>query len=663
MVILLKPNLGPYTRVVRVAGPERQVSAATAEVASGAGPGPGRERLRGRRWLIPLGIAAAALVALAVAASAWLIPVVSDLKAARGHLLAGASLLQDKGLGLTAADSRRAQAQLAAADRDFQHAGARLDGSPLSRVLGHLPVIGTQFHAAGDLVDIGRHLSHAGITGEDVAERVRAESEAPNPAHLEPAQRFMALMSSFDPQLAAIDGDLRDVARARARTAHALLLAPLGSAFTQLDDRLARVQRLFADVRSLEGGLPQLFGGLGPRTYLVLQQDPAEARATGGFIGSIAFLSFDHGRMAPYQPIDIYSIDDPHSLGQAGDPRYLAPPAPFTRLIGKRSWELRDSNWSPDFPTAARQAEFLYRRETGRTVDGVIAIDPHLVASLLDVTGPVFIPETRDTVTSQNFFQKTLERVELHTPGTPKKAFLSYAARPIIDRVFSSNTKWSSMLGVLGRSCQARSLQAYFHDPAAQAMADRFQCSTRMQPLKGDGVMIVDSNMGATKDDFYVRRSFALDMQVQPDGRVKHTLYLHYDGLPAIPGVTSGFINWVRIYLPASATGFKVQGTTLTARDELGRRVMEGWVTFLQGQSASIVVTYETPRPLGSQANQIDVYWQKQPGRAADPIQLRLTLPSGWRLTAASGNSKPNGTAISTTLATDRAFSFRYSGG
>jgi hypothetical protein len=176
-----------------------------------------------------------------------------------------------------------------------------------------------------------------------------------------------------------------------------------------------------------------------------------------------------------------------------------------------------------------------------------------------------------------------------------------------------------------------------------------------MKPLTGDGVMIVDSNMGATKDDFYARRSFALDLRIQPDGKVVHTLYLHYDNLPAIPGVTSSFIDWVRIYLPASATGIKVQGAKLTGREEFGRRVMEGWVAFLEGQSVSIVVSYQTPRPLGSQANQIDVYWQKQAGRVADPIQLRLTLPSGWRLREAP--------VVSTSLASDRTFSFSYTTG
>lgn len=615
---------------------------------------------RRRRWLVPLGLAGAALAGLALAAGLWLLPILSDLQAARGQLVAGAALLQEKGFALTAADRRHAEDEFASADRLFRRAGAHLADGPLAGTLAHLPVARTQLRAAHILVDIGRRLAHAGTVSVSVANAVRAQAEAHNAGHLQPAQEFMALNGSLDPQLSVIDHDLRQAAGDRAQVAHAFLLPPLAKAFAQLDERLGKVRALVGDLRSLEAGLPQIFGASGPRTYLVLQQDPAEVRGTGGFIGSIAFLSFDHGRMAPYQPQDVYAVDNAHTLGQQGGPRYVPPPPPFTRLIQNGSWELRDANWSPDFPTAARQAEFLYQRETGRTVDGVIAIDPHLVASILEITGPVFIPETHDTVTAQNFFARTLERVELHTPGTPKKAFLSFAARPIVDRLFRS-TKWTAMLSMLGRSCQARWLQAYFNDPAAEAMVNQLACSVRLQPLRGDGVMVVDSNLGGTKDDFYVRRSFWLDMRVQPDGTVVHTLYLHYDGLPAIPGVTSSFIDWLRIYLPASVTGVRVQGATLGEREEFGRRVMEGWVTFLEGQSASIVLTYETPRPPGPRAGQIDVLWQKQAGRVADPIQLRITLPAGWRLAETSGSRNLNGQVVATSLATDRTFSFRYS--
>ncbi len=44
--------------------------------------------------------------------------------------------------------------------------------------------------------------------------------------------------------------------------------------------------------------------------------------------------------------------------------------------MGIDLWVFRDSNWSPDFPTAARQAVALYRPGQPVSVDGVVALGP-----------------------------------------------------------------------------------------------------------------------------------------------------------------------------------------------------------------------------------------------------------------------------------------------
>ena len=48
--------------------------------------------------------------------------------------------------------------------------------------------------------------------------------------------------------------------------------------------------------------------------------------------------------------------------------------------------------------------------------------------------------------------------------------------------------------------------------------------------------MVVESNVGGNKDDYWMKRRYNLDVQFRPDGSARHTLKLHYDGL-------SGFIE------------------------------------------------------------------------------------------------------------------------
>src|SRR5207245_11373263 len=104
----------------------------------------------------------------------------------------------------------------------------------------------------------------------------------------------------------------------------------------------------------------RVLGNGGTDSYLVLQQDPAELRATGGFIGSVAFLDFDHGKMRPVEPIDIDALDGRHLhrvLGVAGGRKYVAPPAPLTLVLDPGdSWQLRDETFFRDFPTLTSQA-------------------------------------------------------------------------------------------------------------------------------------------------------------------------------------------------------------------------------------------------------------------------------------------------------------------
>ena len=47
---------------------------------------------------------------------------------------------------------------------------------------------------------------------------------------------------------------------------------------------------------------------------------------------------------------------------------------------------------TPDFPTVAEITADLYAQVAGTEVDGVIAMDPFVVAQMLRYTGPVLIP-------------------------------------------------------------------------------------------------------------------------------------------------------------------------------------------------------------------------------------------------------------------------------
>ena len=90
---------------------------------------------------------------------------------------------------------------------------------------------------------------------------------------------------------------------------------------------------------------PQLLGMDRPRTYLVLALNEDELRPGGGFITGVGEIRVQAGKVITMTFRDSYAVDD---FTQP----YPDPPEPMRRYMGLDLLVLRDSNWSPDFPTA-----------------------------------------------------------------------------------------------------------------------------------------------------------------------------------------------------------------------------------------------------------------------------------------------------------------------
>ncbi len=603
------------------------------------------------------------LRALAIDASQHASAGRDDIAQGAKVLTAGSAITKSQ-LAVAADDFRRAEGE-------FQTAHHRVTDGRLINFLALVPVASKQILATRDLTDMGIHSARAGeLAVQILSSLVSGDAPSGTALKLGPTEKILQIIQALDPQLSAVEAELNAVATDRRHIPSSGLIAPLAKAVVAFDAKFdaQKAKSLLASVRAEEQPVKLLLGAAGSRSYLVLQQDPAELRATGGFIGSVGFLNFDHGRMAPYQPIDVYALDgrDQYGflLGPKGSPKHVDPPPPLEKTFRLVSWQLRDSNWSPDFPTAAQQAEFFLEREVNRKVDGVIAIDPFFISKLLTITGPVKIAETGDTVNEANFFQITTTRVNVQPDGSTKQ-FLSFAARAIFARLVEiPPAKWTSVLQALGHGCEDRSLQAYFADPVLESFVWRHGCGGQFRPLQSDGVMIVDSNINGSKDDFWLNRRFDLRVDMQPNGSMIHTLHLHYGGLTSHGKLTGtwGYTGWLRIYLPPSTKIISTSGASLDATDDLGRHVLQGWLYVQFGSQADIAIVYRVDPPTSAkQAHSLDILWQKQAGRQGDPIKVTLALPTGWRVRSAQlGASKLTTPIITTDLSVDREIHFDY---
>jgi hypothetical protein len=75
-------------------------------------------------------------------------------------------------------------------------------------------------------------------------------------------------------------------------------------------DLFSQTAKLFVDAQPLLRKFPELMGTQKPKTYLILFQNDAELRATGGFITAYGLFKVEKGKMQVIKADDIYKLDE-----------------------------------------------------------------------------------------------------------------------------------------------------------------------------------------------------------------------------------------------------------------------------------------------------------------------------------------------------------------
>lgn len=161
------------------------------------------------------------------------------------------------------------------------------------------------------------------------------------------------------------------------------LLPGLDSKWTEFRrevDRIGFAAKLTSNVVTM---MPTALGTQGTRHYLVVFQNNAEFRSTGGIPGAFSELTVTDGHM---------TLGPKQSASTV--PAFNAPVLPLTpeetALYGTRPAEYtQDVNLTPDFPRSAQLLAAMWQQHSGHHVDGVFSIDPVALSYVLAGTGPV----------------------------------------------------------------------------------------------------------------------------------------------------------------------------------------------------------------------------------------------------------------------------------
>ena len=426
------------------------------------------------------------------------------------------------------------------------------------------------------------------------------------------------------------------------------------------EEDLLPVKVPFSEIRSLLlktregiGVVPEVIGLEGRRVYLVLLQNNMELRPTGGFIGSYALATFTEGRLIDFEVEDVYTAD-----GQLKG--HVEPPAELKKYLGEAGWYLRDSNWSPDFPTSALRAEWFLEKETGRTVDGVIGVDLFLAQNVLKQIGEVEVPDFEERINHQNLF----ERAEYHSeagffPGsTQKKDFLAGLTRALFEKIKRSEEKtWLSLGKAVYDSLKEKDFLVYLHDPEAMRVISNLgwdgriggvECEEGGRQCLVDYLMIVEANVGVNKANYFVARNLVHQVKIEPEGTVKETLQIQYQNQSQTETFPAGrYKNYLRVLVPRGAKleGVAIDGKKLDEekidREEMVDKESFGFLVEVPIQEQrGVEIAYELEEKVDfEKTTQYFLLLQKQPGIRDEVFNFWLTAPEGVSLIEAKPNA------------------------
>ncbi|MBI2021449.1 DUF4012 domain-containing protein [Candidatus Daviesbacteria bacterium] len=422
--------------------------------------------------------------------------------------------------------------------------------------------------------------------------------------------------------------------------------------------------------------IPQITAVDGKKSYLVLLQNNLELRATGGFIGSYGRLDFQNGRIVNIKVDDIYNLD-----GQLKD--VIEPPPEFKSDMGHNRLFLRDANFDPDFPTSARLAEFLYKKESsGEIVNGVIAMDLTASSKLISAVGGLDLSDYGEKINADNLFQKVISYAEVNFfPGSQaKRSFLIALQTQLFNKVFYlSKQNWPSIIQSLSDSLEQKHLLIYLSDQElfSYAIAQNWagvmpRAVAASQGQTSDFLSTNESNMGANKSNYYLERKYSLETTVGKEGQISHKLTISYKNNSPSEAFPAGpYKNRFKIYLPLGA---KIQKavfgenditTQMSSFSDFGRTGFSVLITLQPKEQKNLVLDYNLDKPTQFMNKEnlyrLDVI--KQPGTEKDPFEWTLTFPINITVESAQKNSssfRPQEIHISTDLSKDRSFLVKF---
>lgn len=555
----------------------------------GSGTKSGKSR-KGHRWRITFSITAIFLVMCGGAAiyfSQSAITVRNELEEAKALVPQLRNAIQQ--------DDPVAVNQVVSVMRGRTTAAREASSNALWTAAGSLPWIGPNFRAVTEVAISADDMTTLGA--QPLAE-VFKSLDWKSLASVDGAANLPELEKAVPKIRAAAYAVESSTARLESIDAGSLLPA-LSTPLTEIVDQLRDASAGLSTAADASEIIARMMGGSAPHSYLLIIQNNAEVRASGGIPGALAVLQVDSGRItlgAQASSGDFGAMTPPLAVDQAQRDIYS----------GRLGKFVQDVNLTPDFPTAATNAVAMWDRRYNQRLEGAISIDPVALSYLLDATGPIdiSIPELGSatgglptTLSGENVVRTLLSDVysEIEQPQL-QDAYFAAVAHKIFTALSAPSTDTTKLLAGLSRASEERRVLLWSGNPLEQEIIAKYPLSgsvegPSVQPAQF-GVYFNDGT--GAKMDYYLERTVQLIKECPRNGYEQTTVRITSTNMAPADAATS---------LPAYVTGdgvFGVRpGTVQTNIMAYGPAQANVETARLDGQQTGFAPYLHSNRPVG----------------------------------------------------------------
>jgi hypothetical protein len=484
-------------------------------------------------------------------------------------------------------------------DRDKARHAAAVLGQPGPWVVAHLPVVGRSLDAerrvaqaadaavaaAIDIEAVTRDLGTAGKVDLGALRHAATVLQARAERLVRPTQRLRDAPTSWMPGFVS-----RSVRQAQDE---------LGG----VDEQLVRAA---AAARALHGVL----GGAGGRRVLVVLENNAELRGTGGLVSTFALGTIADGRLQlqPFRDVREVAAEVDRATVLPSPADYAAHYGPYR--ANTTIW--RNITMTPDVPTAASVLAAASARTTGVRPDVVLLLDVPGIAQIVDATSPITVDGK--VLTGPELIRTLLVDAYVGAEGTAAQNERRQREERAADAALRDLTNAPASLSLakaLAEAVSGRHLALWSARPTEQHDLELARAAGSVDPGGDDLLLAVANNLGdspgfGNKLDYYVARRAAVTVEVNRDrARVTQTLTLANQSPTGLSSYVEGLrrpgriLELLQLAIAADAklVSFTSGGVGAVADQwrEDGSRRLVFLADLARGQVGSWTLTYDVP--------------------------------------------------------------------